>query len=205
MSTVYIAAARWPADLKVAHTLLRNYEQHLRNGPAGATHICIEGYDAELAELPKVWGGPDAALLLAWQRSRDSEEDQTGNRSGEAGFSFAVQNNPDLEQERPALRGPQERAIGCVAVHLLPKRPGACELKRMWVEPAGRGMGLGRRLLDAAVAWAREHGAGEMLLDTAPGAMPEAGRLYASAGFSPYVRYNSNPVPGIVFLRLPLG
>lgn len=98
----------------------------------------------------------------------------------------------------------QDRAVGCVAVRLLAHRPGACELKRMWVEPAGRGAGLGRKLVQAVLVWSREHAAKELLLDTAPDAMPEAQRLYASMGFTPIVRYNTNPVPGIVFLRLPL-
>lgn len=160
-----IHEARWPCDLEAARALLRNYEQHLRSGGAGKAHIHVEGYDWELAELPKYWGGPDAALLLAWREGQ---------------------------------------AAGCAAVHVLPYRPGACELKRMWVEPAARGSGLGRMLVHAAVAWAKEHGAAELLLDTAPEAMPGAHRLYTSMGFVPMVRYNDNPVPGIVFLRLAL-
>lgn len=65
-----IHEARWPCDLEAARALLRNYEQHLRSGGAGKAHIHVEGYDRELAELPKYWGGPDAALLLAWREGQ---------------------------------------------------------------------------------------------------------------------------------------
>lgn len=101
-------------------------------------------------------------------------------------------------------RGAKGRRPDAPLCHVLPYRPGACELKRMWVEPAARGSGLGRMSVHAAVVWAKEHGAAELLLDTAPEAMPGAHRLYTSMGFVPMVRYNDNPVPGIVFLRLAL-
>ncbi len=95
-------------------------------------------------------------------------------------------------------------AVGCVAVRMLAARPGSAEMKRMWVEPAGRGHRLGRRLAEAAIEWARARGAAELLLDTVPAAMPEANRLYASLGFEPADRYNGNEVEGIVFFRLML-
>ena len=95
-------------------------------------------------------------------------------------------------------------AAGCVAVRMLAKRPGSAEMKRLWVEPAGRGHGLGRQLAETAIVWARTHGAAEVLLDTVPAAMPEANRLYAALGFEPAARYNGNEVDGIVFYRLVL-
>ncbi len=95
----------------------------------------------------------------------------------------------------------EDRACGCAGVQLLTGRPGAAELKRMWVQPDARGCGAGRALGLAAIAWAQARGATELLLDTVPAAMPEANRLYAALGFAPYVRYNSNPVPDVVFFR----
>ena len=93
---------------------------------------------------------------------------------------------------------------GCVAVRMLLERPGSAEMKRMWVESAARGHRMGRLLAEAAIEWAREHGAAEVLLDTVPAAMPEANRLYSALGFEPYVRYNGNEVEGIVFFRMVL-
>lgn len=78
--------------------------------------------------------------------------------------------------------------------------PGAWELKRLWVRPLARGLGLGRKLtqavLDRAVAAQRK----AVYLDTAPAAMATAHRMYLELGFEPCALYNDNPVEGIVFL-----
>ncbi len=95
-------------------------------------------------------------------------------------------------------------AAGCVGVRMLPDRPASAEVKRLWVEPVARGHRLGHKLAEAAIAWARQHGAHELLLDTIPAAMPDANRLYAALGFVTCARYNSNAVPGIAFFRLAL-
>jgi len=59
---------------------------------------------------------------------------------------------------------------------------GAYKLKRMYLRPAHRGSGLGRRLLAMALDWARANDARVVRLDTAEG-MVAARRLYESAGF----------------------
>ena len=59
---------------------------------------------------------------------------------------------------------------------------GAYKLKRMYLRPAHRGRGLGRRLLATALDWARANDARVVRLDTAEG-MAAARRLYESAGF----------------------
>jgi GNAT superfamily N-acetyltransferase len=78
------------------------------------------------------------------------------------------------------------------------------ELKRLWVRPAFRAIGLGRRLMTAAIQWAKEAGAAAIYLDTVPAAMPEANRLYANLGFIQTERYNSNQISGAAFFRLDL-
>jgi GNAT superfamily N-acetyltransferase len=52
----------------------------------------------------------------------------------------------------------------------------------MYVDPAWRRHGLGRRLLRDALRWARRQGAGQARLDTASGNRG-AQRLYGQAGF----------------------
>jgi RimJ/RimL family protein N-acetyltransferase len=52
----------------------------------------------------------------------------------------------------------------------------------MWVRPAHQGMGLGRRLLDAVVAWVRAQGAHEVYIDVADGNDAARG-LYETYGF----------------------
>jgi GNAT superfamily N-acetyltransferase len=59
---------------------------------------------------------------------------------------------------------------------------GAYKLKRMYLSPAHRGRGLGRRLLATALDWARANDARVVRLDTAE-RMVAARRLYESAGF----------------------
>jgi GNAT superfamily N-acetyltransferase len=95
-------------------------------------------------------------------------------------------------------------AAGCVALRRIPTDGLACEMKRLWVEGAFRGFGLGRRLVEKAIEWAKQMGFETMYLDTVPAAMPEANRLYAAMGFDPVERYNENPLAGVEFFRLSL-
>jgi GNAT superfamily N-acetyltransferase len=88
---------------------------------------------------------------------------------------------------------------GCVALRQLFRSEHACEMKRLWVGDGFRGLGLGRRLLEHSLAWARQEGFESMYLDTVPAAMPEANRLYATYGFTPVERYNDNDVAGVQF------
>lgn len=94
---------------------------------------------------------------------------------------------------------------GCVGLKLLPEpHSDACELKRLWVEPGARGLGLGRALVEVAADWCCRQGRPTMLLDTVPAAMPEAVSLYRAVGFQETERYNANDVPGILFMERQL-
>ena len=67
---------------------------------------------------------------------------------------------------------------------LQPESGGDCELRKMYLAPAVRGRGLGRRLLELAVARAGELGFRRVTLGTASVLQP-AIRLYERAGFEP--------------------
>jgi ribosomal protein S18 acetylase RimI-like enzyme len=63
---------------------------------------------------------------------------------------------------------------------------GVVMLWGMWVAPEARGRGLGRRLVELVIAWAREVGAATIRLDVTDDerARPAAA-LYRSLGFAP--------------------
>ena len=90
---------------------------------------------------------------------------------------------------------------GCVAVRGFAVR--VAELKRLYVRPAFRGLGLGRRLSGQAVTVARELGYARIRLDTTP-EMAAAQALYRSLGFREIGAYRPNPVPGTRYFELEL-
>lgn len=92
--------------------------------------------------------------------------------------------------------------VGFVAWRSLPATvaPDACELKRLWVRPAARGLGVGKALTQAVLDRVARCGCKAVYLDTAPAAMAAAHRLYLEMGFEPCAAYNDNPVEGLVYL-----
>ncbi|MDP3739861.1 MAG: GNAT family N-acetyltransferase [Hyphomonadaceae bacterium] len=93
------------------------------------------------------------------------------------------------------------RPLGCVG--LRPLAGGSCEMKRLYVSPDGRGLGLGKALVDALLAAAKAIGYREMRLDTLP-AMTSAIGLYRANGFVAIEPYYDTPVVGTVFLARQL-
>ena len=87
-------------------------------------------------------------------------------------------------------------AAGGVA--LRPLEDGACEMKRLFVRPAYRGRGLGRRLAARIVSEATASGYAVMRLDTLD-SLDGAMWLYESLGFRRRPPYYANPLPGAVY------
>ncbi len=128
------------------------------------------------------------------------------------GVDLCFQNFSQEIANLPGIYGPprgclliarmNEKLAGCVAVRGLDD--GDCEIKRLYVRPEYRREGVGRRLVEKAIRFARALGYARMLLDTLP-AMTEAQSLYQSLGFAEIDGYYINPVEGVRYLALELG
>ena len=149
----------------------------------GANTVVIEAYfdraawDAELADLGRVYGPPAGGLLLALDGERPGERD--GARPG----------------QRPA---------GCVA--LRPLAAGACEVKRLFVPARYRGRGLAKRLMGRLTGLARRRGYEVTRLDTGD-LQHEARALYHTLGFRETAPYSNVPEAlgaRMVFMELTL-
>ncbi|SNB79696.1 transcriptional regulator, MarR family with acetyltransferase activity [Arboricoccus pini] len=120
----------------------------------------------------------------------------------EKGFEVARSRDPearDMIRPRGAflVAVSDGMPIGCVGV----KGSGgeAAEIKRLWVAPAARGLGLARRLMEAAETAARGLAITLLRLDTNNKALPEAARLYRRLGWQEIERFNDDPYPDSFF------
>jgi GNAT superfamily N-acetyltransferase len=91
--------------------------------------------------------------------------------------------------------------LGCAALRRVDAS--TCEMKRVYVRPAGRGQNLGRLLVEALLSEARIAGYSRICLDVLP-EFTAAQKLYESLGFEPAPPVSFNPVPGTRFLALVL-
>ncbi|CAL9540045.1 hypothetical protein SUDANB171_04200 [Streptomyces sp. enrichment culture] len=80
--------------------------------------------------------------------------------------------------------------VGCAGLKLPAGAP--AEVKRMWVSPATRGLGLARRFLTELEARAAGHGYDTLRLDTNK-VLTEAIRLYHAYGFTEVPAFNTEP------------
>jgi ribosomal protein S18 acetylase RimI-like enzyme len=92
--------------------------------------------------------------------------------------------------------------VGCAGLRPMPAAE-YCEMKRLYVSPDGRGLGLGQALAEAIVREGARLGYREMLLDTLP-SMNEAIALYRKLGFEQTAAYYDTPVAGTIFMRRSL-
>ena len=91
------------------------------------------------------------------------------------------------EHDLPMVAEVDGEFAGMAWIHIDASAPTIAHLFQMWVAPAYRGRGVGRKLLDRAIQWVRSRGAEEVLLGVTCGDSP-ARRLYTSAGFKPVGR-----------------
>jgi len=86
--------------------------------------------------------------------------------------------------------------LGCVGLKGTDK--GYAEIKRLWVSPAARGMGLAKRLMSEIEQTASALNIPTLRLDT-NSALPEAVAMYQNAGWTEIPRFNDDPYPDHFF------
>lgn len=98
-----------------------------------------------------------------------------------------------------------EALLACCALRPLDNvdYSNACEIRCLYVRPAHRGLGLGRRLTEAQMDFARMQGYSCMLLDTLSD-MEAARALYEDLGFEEIPPYYFNPIAGGHYLKVML-
>jgi len=98
-----------------------------------------------------------------------------------------------------------QQLAGCCALRPLDNvdYANACEMKRLYVRPGFRGLGLGRRLAESIMDAARQAGYMWVLLDTLSD-MESARSLYSELGFEEIPPYYHNPIPGSHYLKARL-
>ncbi len=138
------------------------FVEYARSIESHAASLNQQRFDEELTSLPGRYAPPSGRLLLAVVRSNGIQ-----------------------------------RVAGCAALRPMQADdprvgPGCCELKRMYVRPDFRRMGLGRRLCERLISEARTIGYRTMKLDTGED-FHAAIALYEAMGFRPCPRFNDDP------------
>ncbi|HQQ77711.1 MAG TPA: GNAT family N-acetyltransferase [Thermoanaerobaculia bacterium] len=152
--------------------------------------------------VPTLIRKADGAADVATARALFEEYQQS------LGFSLCFQNfDAELAGLPGAYAPPEGRLLlafagdepaGCIALRKIGEE--ICEMKRLWVRPAFRGSGLGRRLAESLMAEARAAGYRAVRLDTLP-SMAAAQALYLSLGFLDIPPYNDHPIEGTRFME----
>lgn len=96
--------------------------------------------------------------------------------------------------------------LGCIALRPLNQsndEQRCCEMKRLYVSPQARGMGLGRALVNSVIQKAKDRGYREIRLDTLP-FMEDAIQMYRRFGFVEIPSYYDSPIQETLFLALDL-
>jgi len=132
---------------------------------------CLQAYYTELARR----------LSQGFEVTRSADPEASDMRSPRGSFFIALSDGLPL---------------GCVGLKGTDK--GYSEVKRLWIAPAARGLGLSRRLMAELERIATATGVGVLRLDT-NSALPEALALYRNSGWTEIERFNDDPYPDFFF------
>lgn len=93
-------------------------------------------------------------------------------------------------------------AAGCCG--LQPLNQSNCEMKRLYVRPHFRGIGVGHRLTEQLIAEAIILGYDHMRLETIAGKMDAAIHMYRQLGFNEIAPYRAHAIPGALYMERAL-
>ena len=169
-----------PCELDAVRAIFRDYAASL------GIDLGFQNFDHELASLPGEYAEPRGALLLAVVDV------------GEVAVPVAA-------EPLARAQGRLAHVAGCCALRPLDTAdyPNAAEMKRLYVRPQFRGVGLGRQLAEAILDAARGAGYACVLLDTLDD-MESARALYEDLGFAEVPPYYHNPIAGSHYLKVDL-
>jgi DNA-binding MarR family transcriptional regulator/GNAT superfamily N-acetyltransferase len=158
---------RLVAAMSEVHRLLRLAGFRIEREPPGspAARRCVGHYFAELERRFEAGFDPDASLPA---------DDRDLVPPAGTFLVGSIDGDP----------------VACGAVKTI--APGLGSLKRMWVADDVRGLGIGRRMLEALETAARALGLGTLRLETNR-ALAEAISLYRTAGYQEVARFNDDP------------
>lgn len=175
---ITISPCRTPDSIEQVRTLFRAY--YNTNGIGQS--LAIQRFEQELATLPSYFVPPGGDLLLAV----DAEGSGVGCiaiRPLPAGCALASVEKPFVGAVgKGNLNSPDTTDAESLPLKI-------CEMKRLYVLSSTRGLGIGRKLVEAALQRAKELGYEEVRLDTLPW-MKEAIKLYAEFGFREIEAYH---------------
>ena len=123
------------------------------------------------------------------------------SRRFKGGFEVSLSRDPeatDIISPRGAFLVAMSDGLPLGCVGLKGDRSELAEIKRLWVAPAARGLGLGKRLMEATENAARTLSVKILRLDT-NSTLTEAGQLYRSTGWTEIERFNDDPYPDLFF------
>jgi len=184
---------------------LADVDRLFREYAAGLGHdLCFQDFDKELATLPGKYAPPEGRILLAVVpsgKASASEMSPAVAKPSSPRHVYPLAAAQNLVEPHHFRANQRQDIAGCVALRKI--GDGICEMKRLYIRPAYRRLGIGRALATAVVHEARAIGYDKMRLDTLS-SMTEAVTLYQSIGFVHIPAYYANPICGAVYMELDL-
>ena len=114
--------------------------------------------------------------------------DETYGISNRGCFWVGETNVDDVSETRQRHH---QKIVGTTAIRNLRQLESTCELKRMYVRRGFRRLGIGQKLLDTAIDFAKSVGYSRLVLDSSK-ILNAARALYLKNGFVDIDRYNDN-------------